>query len=214
MRIFRVVMVVMMPMIMVLVLIMMVVMVVVPHMQTALARAKGRAKLAIADSWSGGRGTLPLHVVMMAFLHRPKLAFKAQHLHPVFAKHTSGWHRAVYLWPVFRLYVLVAFALDGQHLFSIGASAAIGHGHIAGLFQHTFGESFEHFRVVVQIARLFPLNVGMRGCDLIGEAIYAVDQDAGEEEIGEHDHAFVAELGDMGQAYSRIRNHNHYKKSE
>src|SRR3546814_3954666 len=58
-------------------------------------------------------------------------------------------------------------------------------------------EDLQHQRVVVEIAGLDETDLGMGGGDAVGVVVDALDQDAGEQEIGKHDDAAVAELGDM-----------------
>src|SRR3546814_8972112 len=58
---------------------------------------------------------------------------------------------------------------------------------------HALGKGVQHGGVVVQIARLHELDLRVAGGDDIGVVVDALHQDAGEEEIGEHDEALVAE---------------------
>ena len=46
--------------------------------------------------------------------------------------------------------------------------------------------------MIIQIARLHDFNVGMRGGNLVGEAIDPVNQDSRKQKIGKDDDAFEA----------------------
>ena len=89
------------------------------------------------------------------------------------------------------------FGFESQHLFTVLAHLAI---HVAGAFQdlgHPVGEGLKHQGMVVQIAGLDELDVRELGCDRVGVVVDPLDQDAGEQEVGEHDDAAVSKLGRM-----------------
>ena len=86
---------------------------------------------------------------------------------------------------------------EPQCLFAIFAERAI---HGVGAVQdlpNPFGEGIKHQGMVVEVGRLDELNVRMAGRDDVDVVIDALDQDAGEQEIGKDDDPFVAELGGM-----------------
>ena len=56
----------------------------------------------------------------------------------------------------------------------------------------TLCKGFEHLWVIIQIACFDELDVGVFSRDLIGKAVNAVDQNAREQEVREHDDALVA----------------------
>src|SRR3546814_16016790 len=58
---------------------------------------------------------------------------------------------------------------------------------------HALGKGVQHGGVVVQIARLHELDLRVAGGDDIGVVVDALHQDAGEEELGKHAEALVAE---------------------
>ncbi len=69
---------------------MVVVAVVVLRLKPAHAGAERIAQRAIRHVRAGSRGTLPFHMVVMAFLDRTNLIFEPEDLHPIFAKHAGG----------------------------------------------------------------------------------------------------------------------------
>ena len=86
------------------------------------------------------------------------------------------------------------FALKAQYLFAVFAHLAV---HQIGAFTdfgNPIGEGVEYLRVVVQIRGLHELDVGMVRGHQISVIIDPLDQDSGEQKIGEHDDPAVAEL--------------------
>ena len=187
-------------------------MVVMIGLQAAQAGAERITQGAIGNVRAGCGRALALDVVMVAFLYGADLGFKAQNLRAVFAQNT-GWRRhvtkgrvACALFSGERGALLGGdfgngSVLDGEHLCAILAGAAIWWGDSIGLLANALGKGFEHFRVVAQVTCLDELHVGVFGGDLIGESVDAVDQDAGEQEVGEHDGAFVAEFCNVLEAW-------------
>ena len=92
------------------------------------------------------------------------------------------------------------FRLKPNDLGSVFAHIAI-HGVVVGQdLSYPLGECLDHLWVVVEVTGLDEIDLRERFGDQIREAVYAVDQDAGEEEIGENDNPLEAQFGDMFQA--------------
>src|SRR5687767_8308755 len=84
--------------------------------------------------------------------------------------------------------------LVADHLLAIFAEPAV-HAVVADQeLLDALDEGVEDQRVVVEIVGLEELDLRMTGGDLVGLAIDALDQDAGEQEVREHDDAAEAEL--------------------
>ncbi len=86
------------------------------------------------------------------------------------------------------------FRFEPQNLRPVFAHLAV---HRVGAFQNfpqAFLERVEDLLVVVQVWRLDEFDIGMPRGDLVGIAVDSVDQDAGEQEVGEHDDPLVAKL--------------------
>ena len=135
-------------------------------------------------------GPLPFHMMVVAFLHRAQLAFKAQHFDAIFAHHAGGRRRV----GEGRMFGAVLGGnrrhfrvVQRKDLIAIAAGAAIGRRHRTHLFGDPLGEGFQHLLVIVQVTRFDKLDLRVTLCHQIGEAIDPVDQDAGEQEIGEDD---------------------------
>lgn len=190
-------------MVVVVIVVMIVVMVVVVGCrQAAHASTEGVAVLAIGHVGAGGGGALALNMVVVGFLDGADFGFKAEDLGAVFAEH-AGWRWRVGEGGVFALVwcdVFVVPVVECQHLFAVAADAAVGGWVLARLFNDAFGEGFQHFWVIAQVAGFDELDVGVLCGDLVGEAVDAVDQDAGEQEVGRNDDAFVAQACCVGQA--------------
>lgn len=90
--------------------------------------------------------------------------------------------------------------LKTQNLGSVLAHGAVGRRDLTDLFGDPFGKGAKNIVMIVEIARRDEIDVRVRGGDLIGKAIDAVDQNAREEEVGEDDDALVAKLGGVVQA--------------
>ena len=101
------------------------------------------------------------------------------------------------------------FGFEAEHLFAVLAHLAI---HVAGAFQdlgYPIGEGFQNKRMVVQVAGLDELDTRIFRRDRVGMVVDPLDQDAGEQEVGEHDDAPVSLLrrvlkggGDQRECYS------------
>ena len=77
--------------------------------------------------------------------------------------------------------------LKTQHLRAIFAHGAV---HVVAAIQdftHPVSKGGNHFRMIIQIACLDNLDIGMCICHLVGKPVDAVDQNAREQEIREHD---------------------------
>ena len=93
--------------------------------------------------------------------------------------------------------------LEAQHLGAILAQAAI-HLVLAGQdLLDPIGEGIEHQRMILQILGMEELDLRMARRHLVGDAIDALHQHAGEQEIGEDDDAAIAELHRMLQPRAR-----------
>ena len=93
---------VMMPMVVIVVMMMVVIMIVVVmimiHIQTAHARAEMIAFGTIRHVGPWGICTLPFNMMVVAFLHRTNLGFKAQNLRAILAHHTCWWRHIAKRW--------------------------------------------------------------------------------------------------------------------
>ena len=92
------------------------------------------------------------------------------------------------------------FIFEAQDLRPILAHGAV---HLVLTFKdlrHTLREGCDHLRMVVEIPGLDELNVRIAFGHDIREAIDAVNEDPGEEEVGKHDDAFVAKPCDVFEA--------------
>ena len=89
------------------------------------------------------------------------------------------------------------FGLEAQHLGAVLAELAV-HGDVAGddLFE-ALDECVDHRRMIVEIGCLDEFDFGMARRHRIGGIIDAVDENAGEEEIGEHHDALETEAHAM-----------------
>lgn len=84
---------------------------------------------------------------------------------------------------------------ETKHLGAILAATAI-HCRVAG--EYLLGpllEGFDQQRMVIEIRRLDELDFRMAPGDAVGVLVDAIDENAGEEKIREHDGAFEAEAG-------------------
>ena len=141
-------------------------------------------------------------MVVVAFLHCADFAFEPKHFGPVFAHDAQRRRRCG------KGRVLAVSGTDfallspckGQHLIAVGTDAAVGRRHSPRLFGDPFGEGFQHFGMIAQIAGFDELDAGMLCRNLVGEAIDAVDQNARKQEIREHDNALVGQHRDVLQA--------------
>ena len=149
------VMVVAMVVIVAVVMIVIVVMMVMPHIQAAFACAERVAQLAIRHVRAGRRGSLPFHVVVMAFLHCTDFGLESQNLDAVFAHHAGGRRDVCKRGMLFALFDWDGLGLatvHRQNLRAIATGAAVWRAHVAQLLGHALCEGFQHFRVIVQIA--------------------------------------------------------------
>ncbi|MCB1833396.1 MAG: hypothetical protein KDH19_08145, partial [Geminicoccaceae bacterium] len=103
----------------------------------------------------------------------------------------AGFHRAAGCGRTLSLDVMVMallrradLGLEAQHLRPVFAHAAIHQVGAVTDLVHPLDEGVDDLRVIVEIAGLDELQFGMIGGDAVGETVDAVDQDAGEEEIG------------------------------
>lgn len=126
------------------VMIVVVVMVVRLGFEAAHASAECIAKRAIGDVGAGGGGTLAFDMVVVGVLDCADLGFETEHLRAVFAKHASGGGRISEggMGALVGRDVAVFAIVKGQHLFAVGADAAIGGRVCAHLFSHPFGKGF------------------------------------------------------------------------
>lgn len=213
-RIMVVIMVVVVTMIMpVIVAVVMVMMmrVLVLHLEPTKTRAERIAERAIGHVGARGRGALPFNMVVVAFLNCANFPLKPQNRAAIFAHHASGRRDRAESRVIGTFLArnrralggrdfLHRLALDGEDLRAVLACSTIGRRDGVGLLDDALSKSLKHLRVIPKIARFDKLHLSVLRRHLIGEAIDPVDQDAREEEIGEHDDALVAQLGRMLQA--------------
>src|SRR5690348_10558480 len=91
-------------------------------------------------------------------------------------------------------HMMMVAGLGGAHLVGVAedpravlAELAV-HCRIAGAdLLDALGEGVEDARMVAQIGRLDELDLGMARCHRVGFAVDPLDEDAGEEEVGEDD---------------------------
>ena len=86
------------------------------------------------------------------------------------------------------------FGFEAEHLFAVLAHLAI---HVAGAFKdlgHPISEGFQHQGMVVQVAGLDELDIRELRRDRVGVVVDPLDEDASEQEVGEHHDAPVAQL--------------------
>ena len=151
------------------------------RLEPAHAGAECVAKFTISHVGARRVGTLPFHVVVVAFLNRPNFAFKPEHLRAVFAQ-DACWRRdrtKSRMAAIFCADLVGLAVFQGQNLTAIATDPAVGWRRIAVLFHDPFGDSFEHFGVIAQIARLYELDIRVFGGNLVSKAINPVNQDAG-----------------------------------
>ena len=180
---------------------MMVVVIVIQHDQPAHARAEGIAMGTICHVRAGRIRTLPLDMVVVAFLHRSDFALEPEDLSAVFAQDARRGRNCPEsrMRPILDADLMAFTIFERQHLTAITANPAVGRRRRAYLLHDPFGERLEHLRMVAQIACLDELFVGMFGGDLVGEPVDPVDQDARKQEIREHDDPFVGKHRNMLQ---------------
>ena len=110
---------------------------------------------------------------------------------------TEWWH---FDDPDSARYPLTDIGFEAKHLFAILAHLAVHHRRTFKDLLDPILEGIEDQRVVIQIARLDELDLRETRGHLVGIAVDALNQNAGEEEVGEDDDALVAELGGVRQA--------------
>ena len=86
------------------------------------------------------------------------------------------------------------FSFKAQYLRSIFAGTACRRHNVTQLLCDPFRKGRKHIGMVIQIACLDELNVRMRRCDLVGEPINPIDQNAGKKKIRKYDDALVSKL--------------------
>ena len=91
-------------------------------------------------------------------------------------------------------------SLDGQNLGAVGAGSAVGRRRFAELLGRALGEGLQHQGMIAEIVRADELGLRAVGRHHVGEAADAVDENPGEQEVGEHHRPAVAELRHMPQA--------------
>ena len=90
--------------------------------------------------------------------------------------------------------------LETKHLGAVFAHRAV-HVVAAGEdFPHPVSKGGDHLIMIIEVAGLDEFNARMACRNLIGETVDTVNQDAGEEEIGEHDNPLEPQLGDVFKA--------------
>ena len=93
---------------------------------------------------------------------------------------------------VVALLCLANLVLEAENLRAVFAHRAV---HVVAAFQnfaHPVGESGNHLWMVIQVPCLDELDIRMGRRHLVGEAVDAVDENAAEQEIGEHDDTLEA----------------------
>lgn len=191
------------PMVMIVIMVMVVMTVVVMGVtfQSAQTRTERIAQRTVRNVRTRCARPLALNVVMVAFLHSADLGLKADHFGAVFAQYAGRRGnfavgrmaarlecRATFLWGnLARLAVL-----NRENLRAEWADATIRHRNTARLLFDTFRKGFKNLWVIIQIARFDELDVGVFSSNLISKAVNAVDQNAREQEVREHDDALVS----------------------
>ena len=92
------------------------------------------------------------------------------------------------------------FRLETEHLFAVFAHLAVHHAGPFEDFNQPVLECVDHQGMIVEIAGLDELDIGMTRRHLVGVAVDALHQHAGEQEIRENDDPLVAELRRMFEA--------------
>ena len=188
-------------MIMVMVMVVMTVVVMGVALQTAQARTERIAQRTVSNVRTRCTRPLAFDVVMVAFLHSTHFSLKADHFGAVFAQYAGRRGnfaisrvaarlecRATFFWG--NLARLAIF--NRENLRTEWADTAVRNRNAARLFFDTFRKGFKNLWVIIQIARFDELDVGVFSSNLIGKAVNAVDQNAREQEVREHDDTLVA----------------------
>ena len=204
-----VVMMVVMVMTMAMIMVMMVVVIVI-SLKPAHTRAEGVTQGAVCNIGPRCAGTLPLDVVVVAFLNGANFTLKSQDLGAVFTQNTCGRRHVGECWVIFaqlaqfgqpfgRRNLTCLARIQRQYLSAIATGATVWDWNRAVLFQHALGKGFHHFGMITKVRRFDEFNIRILGGYLVSEPVNPVDQNSREQEIGEHHNAFVRQLGNMLQ---------------
>lgn len=132
-------------------------------------------------------------MVMVAFLNCANFALEPQNGGAILTQDTSrGWNcTKSRMASVFGANVMVLATFKSEHLTAVTADATVRGWRVAHLFHDPFGKSFQNLGVIAQITSFDELDVFVFCRHLIGETIDPVDQDAGKQEVREHNDALV-----------------------
>lgn len=94
---------------------------------------------------------------------------------------------------------------EAQHLIAVFAHLTVHVVRALDNLEQALCKGFHNHRVIIQITSLHKFQFRVPGGDLVGVIIDAFDQNAGEQEIGEHDDPLVSHAGAMlqGGLYQR-----------
>lgn len=170
--------------------------------KTAKPGAEGIAKPAIRYIRPRCRRSLAFDMMVVAFLHGTDFVLEPHDGDPVFTQDTSGRWDVAKGWmsgAILGRDLLHRRAVRGEDLCTVSTCPTIGRRVLACLFDYPLGERGQNLGMVAQVGGLDEGDVRVFGSHLIGKAVNSVNQDAREQEIGEHDDTLVGKPGDMLQ---------------